>query len=50
MNLDNLWTVYLSCPAFPGKVKTSTVEAESLQDAKKLALSLYPGYVLYEHC
>jgi len=50
MNLENLWTVYLSCPAFPGKVKTSTLEANTLQDAKELALSLYPGYSIYEFC
>ncbi len=40
------YTVYMTCPAFPGKVRKSVVESLNLMDAKKLALSLYPGYVL----
>tara|TARA_R100001463_G_C3417263_1_gene209837 strand:+ start:131 stop:265 length:135 start_codon:yes stop_codon:yes gene_type:complete len=40
------YTVYMTCPAFPGKVRKSVVESLTLMDAKKLALSLYPGYIL----
>ncbi len=40
------YTVYLTCSAFPGKVRKSVVEAINLTSAKQLALSLYPGYTL----
>lgn len=40
------YTVYLSCPAFPGKVRKSILMSNTLMEAKKLALTLYPGYVL----
>jgi len=40
------YTVYMTCPAFPGKVRKSVVESNNLWNAKKLALSLYPGYIL----
>jgi len=51
MNLMNnnkmdKYTIYLTCDAFPGKVRKSTVEAINLSGAKKLALSLYPGYAI----
>jgi|LWDU01.1.fsa_nt_gi hypothetical protein len=42
------YTVYLTCTAFPNKVRKSTVEAINLQTAKELALSLYPGYDLLQ--
>jgi hypothetical protein len=41
------YTVYLTCPAFPGKIRQSILEAMHLNDAKTLALSLYPGYIIY---
>ena len=44
--MNEKYTVYLTCPAFPGKVRKSIVESINLMEAKKLALSLYPGYVL----
>ena len=43
---ESLWTVYLTCPAIPGMVKKSVLEAITLNDAKELALSIYPGYIL----
>jgi len=42
--MNEKYTVYLTCPAFPGKVRKSVVESINLTAAKKLALSLYPGY------
>jgi len=42
----NKYTVYLTCPAFPGKVRKSIVEAVNLTAAKYTALSLYPGYAI----
>ena len=42
------YAVYMTCPAFPGKVRQSIVEATNLQSAKELALSLYPGYTLLQ--
>jgi len=42
------YTVYLTCPAFPGMVKKSTVESINLSEAKSLALSLYPGYSILD--
>lgn len=42
------YTVYLTCPAFPGKIRKSIVESLNLIEAKQLALSLYPGYTLYD--
>ena len=42
------YTVYLTCDAFPNKIRKSTVEAANLFDAKELALSLYPGYQLLQ--
>jgi len=42
--MNEKYTVYLTCPAFPGKVRKSIVESTNLTEAKKLALSLYPGY------
>ena len=42
------YTVYMTCPAFPGKIRKSTVEAANMWDAKELALSLYPGYQLLQ--
>ena len=38
------YTVYLTCAAFPNKVRKSIVEAVNLTAAKDLALTLYPGY------
>jgi hypothetical protein len=38
--------VYLTCTAFPGKVRKSIVEAYHYNQAKRLALSLYPGYTI----
>ena len=51
MNLDNenIWQIYLSNPVFPGKVKLSTVEAENLQSAKEKALSMYPGWSIFNY-
>ncbi len=46
--MQEKYTVYLTCPAFPNKVRRSTVEASNLQSAKELALSLYPGYDLLQ--
>jgi hypothetical protein len=40
------YTVYLTCPAFPGMVRQSIVESINLTAAKQLALSLYPGYAI----
>ena len=42
------YTVYLTCDAFPNKIRKSTVEATNLFNAKELALSLYPGYQLLQ--
>ena len=52
MNLkdnENIWQIYLSNPVFPGKVKLSTVEAKNLQAAKQLALSMYPGWSIFNY-
>ena len=52
MNLKdnpNIWQIYLSNPVFPGKVKLSTVEAKNLQSAKQLALSMYPGWSIFNY-
>ena len=46
-NIENLWTIYLTCNAFPGKIKSSTVQADNLWTAQDKALSMYPGYTLY---
>ena len=46
-NIKNLWTVYLTCPAFPGKITKSTVQSDNLWNAQALSLSMYPGYKLY---
>ena len=40
------YTVYLTCRAFPGTVRKSTVEALNLSLAKAMALSMYPGYAI----
>jgi hypothetical protein len=40
------YTIYLTCNAFPGKVRKSTVEANNLQSAKAIALGMYPGYAI----
>jgi len=45
MNKD-LYTVYLICAAFPGKVRKSIVEAANLSSAKTMALQMYPGYAI----
>jgi len=45
MNQD-LYTVYLTCAAFPGKVRKSIVSATNLSSAKAMALSMYPGYAI----
>ena len=47
MNQD-LYTVYLTCAAFPGKVRKSVVGASNLSSAKAMALSMYPGYSLLD--
>ena len=52
MNLtenENIWQVYLSNPVYPGKVKLSTVMADNLNDAKKKALSMYPGWSVFNY-
>ena len=46
-NIENLWTIYLTCNAFPGQITKSTVQADNLWTAQELALSMYPGYTLY---
>ena len=50
MNLKNYkmdkYTVYLTCLAFPGKVRKSIVEAANLSSAKAVALEMYPGYAI----
>ena len=46
MTKSELYTVYLTCAAFPGKVRKSVVNACNLQSAKAMALSMYPGYSL----
>jgi hypothetical protein len=40
------YTVYLTCKAFPGKVRKSILMTYTLMEAKTLALSIYPGYTL----
>ena len=47
--IENLWQVYLSNPVYPGKVKLSTVMADNLNDAKKKALSMYPGSSVFNY-
>ena len=42
--MNDKYTVYLTCPAFPGKVLQSVLMTTTLMEAKKLALTLYPGY------
>jgi len=51
-NIENLWTIYLTCNAFPGQITKSTVQADNLWTAQELSLSMYPGYTLYnpENC
>ena len=51
-NIENLWTIYLQCDAFPGQITKSTVQADNLWTAQELSLSMYPGYELYnpENC
>jgi len=52
MNLkdnENIWQIYLSNPVYPGKVKLSTVESASLQSAKEQALSMYPGWSIFNY-
>jgi len=46
--MKDKYTVYLTCSAFPNKVRKSVVEAINLSGAKKLALSLYPGYTILD--
>ena len=50
MNLtenENIWQVYLSNPVYPGKVKLSTVMADNLNEANEKALSMYPGWSVF---
>ena len=47
-NQQDLWTVYLTCPAFPVLLIMLTVQADNLAKAKELALSMYPGYSLLD--
>ena len=47
--IENIWQVYLSNPVYPGKVKLSTVMADNLNDAKKKALSMYPGWSVFTY-
>ena len=52
MNLtenENIRQVYLSNPVYPGKVKLSTVMADNLNDAKEKALSMYPGWSVFNY-
>ncbi len=52
MNLtenEKIWQVYLSNPVYPGKVKLSTVMADNLSDAKEKALSMYPGWSVFNY-
>ncbi len=47
-----LWTIYLYCTAL-GKGTACTVESENLWGAQQLALSMNPGYEIYnpdKHC
>ena len=46
--MNEKYTVYLTCPAFPGRVRKSVVESNNLSGAKLLALTLYPGYRLLD--
>jgi len=46
-NIENLWTIYLTCKAFPGQITKSTVQADNLWTAQDKALGMYPGYTLY---
>jgi len=46
---ETIWQIYLSNPVFPGKVKCSTVEANTLEEAKQLTLSMYPGWSIFNH-
>ena len=52
MNLtenENIWQVYLSNPVYPGKVKLSPLMADNLNDAKEKALSMYPGWSVFNY-
>ena len=44
INKMDKYTVYLTCPAFPGRVRKSVLEAANLSSAKAVALEMYPGY------
>ena len=46
INKMDKYTVYLTCPAFPGRVRRSTVQAANLSSAKAVALEMYPGYAI----
>tara|TARA_B110000858_G_scaffold180446_1_gene218030 strand:+ start:439 stop:588 length:150 start_codon:yes stop_codon:yes gene_type:complete len=46
----NKWTIYLipqNPILFDGTVKKSILLADSYQKAKEIALSIYPGYNIY---
>ena len=47
--IENIWQVYLSNPVYPGKVKLSTVMADNLASAKEKALSMYPGWSVFNY-
>jgi hypothetical protein len=49
LNNENIWQVYLSNPVYPGKVKLSTVMADNLSQAKEKALSMYPGWSVFNY-
>jgi len=44
---ETIWQIYLSNPVFPGRVKLSTVEANTLEEAKQQSLSMYPGWSIF---
>jgi hypothetical protein len=46
INKMDKYTVYLTCPAFPGIVRKSVLEAANLSAAKAVALEMYPGYAI----
>ena len=49
LNNENIWQVYLSNPVYPGKIKLSTVMADNLAIAKEKALSMYPGWSIFNY-
>jgi len=43
---ETIWQIYLSNPVFPGRVKLSTVEANTLEEAKT-TITIYVSRLVY---